>query len=139
MTRLLTVRIGRDEDVVSARQRARQVAEALKFDGQQQTRIATAVSEIARNVARYAGSGTVEFALDVAAQELIITIADRGPGIDPSLRERLFTPFESAKPGGLGLGLAIARDIAREFGGDLWLHSSSHQGATFLLTLRIAR
>ena len=45
MTKLLTVKIARDEDVVSARQRARQVAEALGFDAQQQTRLATAVSE----------------------------------------------------------------------------------------------
>ena len=67
MTKLLTVKIARDEDVVSARQRARQVAEALNFDAQQQTRVATAVSEIARNVARYAGGGQVEFALDLRA------------------------------------------------------------------------
>ena len=53
MTRLLTVQITRDEDVVLARQRARQVADALGFDSQDQTRIATAVSELARNVARY--------------------------------------------------------------------------------------
>ena len=47
MTRLLTVRVDRDEDVVVARQRARQVADTLGFETQDQTRIATAVSEIA--------------------------------------------------------------------------------------------
>ena len=45
-----------------ARQRARQIAALLGFDGQDQTRIATAVSEIARNAFRYAGGGKVEFA-----------------------------------------------------------------------------
>lgn len=84
-------------------------------------------------------SGAIALAAAAEGDVMTITIADRGPGIDSSLRERLFTPFESAKPGGLGLGLAIARDIAREFGGDLWLQATSEQGATFLLTLRIAR
>jgi two-component system C4-dicarboxylate transport sensor histidine kinase DctB len=58
--------------------------------------------------------------------------------VDPAIRETLFAPFESAKPGGLGLGLAIARDIAREFGGDLILEPGVAPGATFVLTLRTA-
>ena len=45
--RLLSIGIGNERDVVTARQRARQLAELLGFDGQDQTRIATAVSEIA--------------------------------------------------------------------------------------------
>ena len=129
MTRLLTVRIGRDEDVVSARQRARQVAEALKFDGQQQTRIATAVSEIARNVARYAGSGTVEFALDVAMQELIITIADRGRGI-PHLDSVLDGTYRSET--GMGLGIVGARRMVDAF--DI---TTSNNGTTVVLTKRL--
>ena len=72
-----------------------------------------------------------------AGGQLIVRIADNGPGIDPSLDDTLFTPFASAKPEGLGLGLAIARDIAREFGGELAL-APDGVGATFLLTLRLA-
>ena len=53
-----------DADVVGARQRARQLAELLGFDAQDQTRIATAVSEIARNAFHYAGGGKVEFVLE---------------------------------------------------------------------------
>jgi len=70
--------------------------------------------------------------------DLRIQVSDNGPGVDPAIRETLFAPFESAKPGGLGLGLAIARDIAREFDGDLTLESGMTPGATFHLTLRIA-
>ena len=57
---LLTVALQYEQDVVVARQRARQISGLLGFDGQDQTRIATAVSEIARNAYRYAGGGKVE-------------------------------------------------------------------------------
>ena len=66
-----------------------------------------------------------------------IAVADNGPGVDPALLDTLFTPFTSAKPNGLGLGLAIARDIARDVGGDL-IHVDSAVGATFRLTVRRA-
>lgn len=69
---------------------------------------------------------------------LHIKVSDNGPGVDPAIRETLFAPFETAKPGGLGLGLAIARDIAREFDGDLTLDPGKAPGATFLLVLRTA-
>ena len=129
MTKLLTVKIARDEDVVSARQRARQLAEALNFDAQQQTRVATAVSEIARNVARYAGRGTVEFALDVAAQELIITIADQGCGI-PHLDSVLEGTYRSDT--GMGLGIVGARRLMDAF--DI---RTSNTGTTVVLTKRL--
>lgn len=80
---LLTVAIKYEQDVVVARQRARQIAGLLGFDGQDQTRIATAVSEIARNAFRYAGAGKVEFSLEGESlpQVLHVRITDKGPGI----------------------------------------------------------
>ena len=68
-------------------------------------------------------------------EHLLVTVSDNGPGIDPAVREVMFDPFVSGREDGLGLGLAIARDIARGFGGDLTIGDSSH-GASFLLTLR---
>ena len=64
MLNILRMDIRYEHDVVLARQRARQVAVALKFDAQDQTRIATAVSEIARNAFQYAGGGLAEFRLE---------------------------------------------------------------------------
>ena len=66
-----------------ARQRSRQVASLLGFDTQDQTRIATAVSEIARNAFAYASRGKVEFFLQgaTAPQVLLVKVADEGPGI----------------------------------------------------------
>ena len=70
-------------------------------------------------------------------ETLVVRVVDNGPGVPAELRDSLFAPFASAKPEGLGLGLAIARDIARGFGGELELEPST-RGATFRLTLRRA-
>jgi signal transduction histidine kinase/DNA-binding response OmpR family regulator len=80
---LLAVALHYEQDVVVARRRARQVAGLLGFDAQDQTRIATAVSEIARNAYRYAAGGKVEFRLEgeSAPQLLLARIRDEGPGI----------------------------------------------------------
>jgi two-component system C4-dicarboxylate transport sensor histidine kinase DctB len=66
-----------------------------------------------------------------------VTITDNGTGVAANLADTLFTPFVSGKPGGIGLGLAIARDIAREFGGDLTLAAGAG-GASFTLLLKRA-
>jgi signal transduction histidine kinase len=65
-----------------------------------------------------------------------IRIRDDGPGVPERLRERLFQPFAgSGRPGGAGLGLAIARELARAHGGDLLLEDTGPEGSTFLLIL----
>mgnify|MGYP001058634961 CR=1 FL=1 len=63
-TPLLVVRIHYERDIVLARQRARQVAAALGCEPQDQVRISTAVSEIARNAFEYGGGGSVTFAIE---------------------------------------------------------------------------
>ncbi len=103
MTPLLTTEIKLEHDVVLARQRARQIAELLGFDAQDQSRVATAVSEIARNAFVYAHGGRVEFGVDSAPPgALRIRISDRGGGI-PDLDAVLSGRYQS--PTGMGLGL----------------------------------
>jgi signal transduction histidine kinase len=109
MTPLLTLKLRSDQDVVAARQRSRQIAELLLFDTQEQTRIATAVSEIARNAFRYTGGGTVEFA---AERGIEIRITDDGPGI-PNLDAILQGRYKSTT--GMGLGLIGAQKLMDEF------------------------
>ena len=66
----------------------------------------------------------------------VIDIADDGPGLPPRARENLFRPFAaSARPGGNGLGLAIARELMRLHGGDLTLVVSTGAGTTFRVTM----
>src|SRR5688500_16535236 len=78
VTTLSSIPLAFDYDVVAARRRARQVASLLHFDEQDQTRIATVASELARNALRFGSGGRVEFA--VADESLIVTVWDRGPG-----------------------------------------------------------
>jgi len=81
--------------------------------------------------------GRVTLTAGLADGSIELTVADNGPGLDPTVAASLFTPFASAKPEGLGLGLAIARDIAREFGGDI-THRPGPTGATFVARLKTA-
>jgi len=112
VTRLLTVRVARDEDLVTARRRARQIAEALGFDRQDQTRIATVVSEMARNAVRYARGGRVEFTLDTDDARLHIAVIDSGGGI-PHLQSVLDGIYRSET--GMGLGILGARRMMDDF------------------------
>ncbi|MEF9605181.1 ATP-binding protein, partial [Paracoccus sp. PXZ] len=59
-----------------------------------------------------------------------------GPGLSPQIAAQLFTPFATSKPEGLGLGLVISQEIARDFGGSLTAEPQREgQGATFHLDL----
>jgi signal transduction histidine kinase len=108
--RLLTVSINSELDVVAARQRARQVATLCGFVGQDQTKIATAVSELARNVFIYASRGKVEFSVEgeTVPQMLLIRIDDQGPGI-ADLDLILAGKYQSST--GMGLGILGARRL----------------------------
>ncbi len=103
-----------EQDVVAARQRTRRIAALLGFDSGQQTRLATAVSEIARNAFQYAGGGRVEFSLDgsTATQIFTIRISDRGPGIG-NLTAILEGQYSSRT--GMGLGIIGARRLMDRF------------------------
>src|SRR6266446_2529732 len=95
--RVLMVTLQREPDVVLIRQRARQIAQLLGFDVQDQTRIATAVSEVARNALAYAGGGNVEFHVEgqTRPQLLQVSVSDHGPGI-PHLQEILAGQYQSS-------------------------------------------
>src|SRR2546426_245664 len=114
MSLILSVAIKYEHDVVAARQRARQIAGLLGFDSQDQTRIATAVSEIARNAFTYAGGGRVEFAVEgrTAPQLFTVKVLDHGPGI-ADLSRILSGRYTS--PTGMGVGIVGARRLMDNF------------------------
>lgn len=68
-----------------------------------------------------------------------LTVRDSGKGLSETDQQRLFEPFYTTKPSGagLGLGLAICRDLAAEFGGDLQAHNHPEGGACFVLTVPV--
>lgn len=108
--RILTLQVATEVDVVASRQRARQIALLCGFGTQDQARIATAVSELARNVYSYAPSGKVEFSVEgnTAPQLLVIRVEDRGPGI-ADLALVLSGRYQSRT--GMGLGLLGVRRL----------------------------
>ncbi|MBE9096531.1 ATP-binding protein [Tychonema sp. LEGE 07203] len=109
---ILTTEVRFEQDIVQVRQRARQIAKGLGFDSQAQTRIATAVSEIARNAFKYAGGGKVEFIVEGESRQIFRTrISDSGPGI-ADLPAVLSPNFRSQT--GAGLGLAAAKRLMDE-------------------------
>ena len=115
MIPLLTLGLKYEHDVVLARQRTRQIARTLGFDSQEQTRMATAVSELARNAFEYAGGGKVHFGIErdpAGKQLLVIQLRDEGPGI---LDVQAILDGRYTSPTGMGLGILGARRLTERF------------------------
>jgi len=113
-TAIIRVELRQEQDVVSARSRARIIAEQLGFDKIDQTRISIAVSEIARNAFQYAGGGEIEFLVDTSMEPHVfaITVRDHGKGI-PRLDEVLEGRYVSET--GLGLGIIGSKRLVDHF------------------------
>jgi serine/threonine-protein kinase RsbT len=122
------IAIESDSDVVTARQRARELAAHLELSSTDQTLLATAISEIARNITTYAKRGEVVVSIvhDDDRRGIRVIARDQGPGIadiDRALQDGYTTG------GGLGLGLPGARRLVDEFSID----SAPGRGTTVTL------
>jgi signal transduction histidine kinase len=108
----------------------------------QQLRIV--LNQLLDNARRYTTAGTVAIRATHEADQVRIAIADTGPGIDPELTDSLFTRFTRGAEGinsserGIGLGLAIAKELTDRQGGAIRLDETSSQGSTFVITLPCA-
>lgn len=93
------------------------------------------------NAVRYGHEADVDLRHD--AHDMIITITDKGPGIPDEMQEKVFTPFfrlessRSKETGGTGIGLAVARSIVRQHGGDIILRNKEGGGLVATVTLPI--
>jgi serine/threonine-protein kinase RsbT len=108
------VAIRTDADVVTARQEARAMGAGLGFSGTDLTLLATAISEIARNITTYAGEGEVALRVldDGGRQGIEVVATDDGPGID-DVELAMQDGFTTGN--GLGLGLPGTRRLVDEF------------------------
>ncbi len=86
------------------------------------------VREVTIRVAREKDSGWIE-----------VSVSDTGTGVNPSVANRIFEPFVTTKPEGMGLGLLVTRTIVESHGGRIWFTSSPDSGSTFSFTLPIER
>ena len=103
-----------DVDIITARQRGRDLGVELGFPKTELALIATAISELARNILTYAGEGEIEVSIDESGgrRGLVIVARDEGPGI-ADIDLALTDGWTSG--GGLGLGLSGARRLVDEF------------------------
>jgi len=123
------VRVEHDGDVVAARQKGREMAAHVGFSGSDLTIIATAISEIARNIVVYAKHGDVTLAplAEGGRRGILVVAKDSGPGI-PNIEQAMRDGFSTGKS--LGLGLPGARRLMDEF------EVSSQVGVGTTVTMR---
>ena len=123
------IAIDSDADVVRARQRARELAAGLELTSTDQTLLATAISEVARNITTYAKRGEVLLSIirgEDGREGIRVIARDQGPGIE-DIERALQDGYTSG--GGLGLGLPGARRLVDEFG----IESAPSEGTTVTL------
>jgi serine/threonine-protein kinase RsbT len=110
----IRVAIYADQDIVSARQKGRAMATELGFSSGDSTLIATAISELARNIVSYARKGqiTLRGVQGSSRVGILIVASDDGPGI-PDIRQAMRDGFSTS--GSLGLGLPGVRRLMDEF------------------------
>lgn len=121
--------INSDQDIVLARQKGRSLAAEAGFSAVDTTLIATAISELARNIVSYAKKGEISMRIlrDAPRKGIMIVAADNGPGI-PDIRLALRDGFSTS--GSLGLGLPGVRRLVDEF----QIISSTGQGTVVKVT-----
>jgi C4-dicarboxylate-specific signal transduction histidine kinase len=86
------------------------------------------------------GPGTTSRVLSISsrtegANQVLVEIRDSGHGLSPQTMERIFDPFYTTKPDGMGMGLSISRSIVLAHGGRLWAMANEPRGAVFLFSL----
>jgi serine/threonine-protein kinase RsbT len=110
----IRVAINSDQDIVGARQKGRTLAAELGFSSADATLIATAISELARNIVSYARRGEIQLhkIQNAVRQGIMVIASDEGPGIR-DIRQALRDGFSTS--GSLGLGLPGVRRLMDEF------------------------
>jgi two-component system sensor histidine kinase HydH len=102
-------------------------------------RLSLALDNLVRNAREASPGGRPELTLAARGREWEISVADRGPGVAPELEGRLFEPFFTTKERGSGIGLALARRVARAAGGELEYRTRPGGGAVFSIFLPALR
>jgi serine/threonine-protein kinase RsbT len=110
----IVVPIKADVDVVFARQKVRGLVSDLRFSGSELTLIATAISEVARNIVTYAGRGEIVLRVVQRGQRrgLLVIARDQGPGI-ADIERAMEDGYSTSR--GLGLGLPGSKRLMDEF------------------------
>lgn len=128
---ILKIAIRYEPDIVTVRQKTRRLAALLGFDHQDQARLATAVSELARNAFQYAGNGNVEFFFnEIEPQSFYVRVSDSGPGII-DLQSIINGNYVSQS--GMGIGLIGSKKLMDDFS----IESSPERGTQVIIGKRL--
>jgi PAS domain S-box-containing protein len=84
-------------------------------------------------------AGRITMGTRCSDDKIIVSVADTGPGIEPSMSDQVFDAFFTTKSGGLGIGLSICRSIVEAHGGRLWVTPNEPAGSVFSFTLGTAK
>lgn len=122
------VTIHSPSDIVTARQHGRRLAAQVGFEGMDLTVVATAISEVARNIIEYAHSGEIRIQLvhDANRRGVMVVAADEGPGIS-DVEQAMLDGYSTGK--GLGIGLPGAKRLMDDFE----VRSSVGRGTTVIM------
>ena len=97
------------------------------------------LTNLIENAHKY-GSDPIRVAIQQADDQVVMSVIDRGPGVPPEERERIFERFYRTDPNGtkpgMGLGLAIVRGLVESCGGKVWVEDAPGGGAAFRVSLR---
>ena len=115
-------------------------AEPMMAAGEERGTVQILVNLVGNAVRHSPAGGTVALIVERRGEMIAATVADEGPGIAEADQQRIFERYERVgdTPGGIGLGLAISRRLARSMGGDIELQSTPGEGARFTLILPAA-
>ena len=107
-------------------------------------RTAEAVASLVHNASKYAPEGTaIEVRLATLRDRAVVRVADRGPGIAPQDRARIFEPYvrvgDTSKVSGSGIGLYASRRMVEAQGGDLWYEDREGGGSVFAFSIPLAK
>ena len=120
----------------------RDVPDALPAVNVDCDRILQVLSNLIGNAVKFTpAGGRVAVSARVEGDELVISVADSGPGLSAEEQARIFEPYWQAKRTaslGAGLGLKIAKGIVEAHGGRIWVESAPGEGTTFRFALRVA-
>lgn len=115
---------------------------AVKAD---ENRLLQILFNLVHNAMKYTEKGSITIRASVVGTKAYISVIDTGPGIDEDVQKRMFEPYEQGDPGkkaasvgGIGLGLAICKELVELHGGELTVSSSKGSGTTFTFFLPVA-
>jgi signal transduction histidine kinase len=131
---------GVTEELARARCTVTVEAPAPVLGSWDRTRLQQALTNLLTNAAKYGGGAPVLVSVDATDGEARLVVADRGPGIAFEQQSRLFRrfarlPSTRTRPGGLGLGLYITREILEAHGGSIRIESRPGHGSSFVCSL----